>query len=400
MNKKYTFLSTCFENDEMIRKCIIEIYESIDLKLCSANLDNVSTIDNMTNYFWEYESNILNYLLYDDDKKKYINIEKINILAISKTINFINKHTSTKIAIIDIAKLFIEEVVSHYKSMKIGDVNTGDIVSFARDTYTHEEFEYDGDDMITITLNQDTSCYCTKDIYYEYIDYKIKDELTLLNQKLLEEIKNYKEYGTDESLSEEEKKQGILNTLLIVQKTISRNIEKLEYEPLRITTEKMEHTTGVTGRNQKLEQLLRLLKKANANYVLKDNEDNFFYPFIANIFFTHYETYSVLKKYEEILPNLKELEYQKEKLGINIFEKLNDEVERALVFSTNIRLDQIWRYTATVYAHKYNTAFKNMSKLIKFFIFEKPTTYNKSITEPIKDMPTPLIELDKFTKDI
>ncbi|WP_415406975.1 hypothetical protein ACLHDG_00150 [Sulfurovum sp. CS9] len=234
-----------------------------------------------------------------------------------------------------------------------------------------------------------------RDVYIEHLTEEAQKDLEYARESANELLKDYKPVGTSENFSEYQIKQGILNTIDTLKASISdKNI--LEYKPLKVTTEKM----LIEGRNQYLERLPKLLKEANVNYVLQDDNGRLFFPFIADMFFTHYVTQQVLKKNEAMIKALKELEYQSEKSGVDITVKTNDEIEKALTFHKSVKINQVWNYVTTIYANKHNVDHKHMATLIKFFIYPKSKIYTHSLKEPSEKLPYPLTELDKFTKNI
>lgn len=284
-----------------------------------------------------------------------------------------------------------------------------DIIDYFIDTSlefgitAYQETDKEGDIYAVVEWynNNDELCksyYTADDKRDEYIAYlvgNIDDGLKIVKERANELLQDYKPVGTSDNFSQYQIKQGILNTVTIIKESIrERNI--LEYKPLEVTTNKMMKD----GRNQYLERLPKLLKEAKVNYVLKDDSGRMFFPFIADMFFTHYVTQQALRKNEEIIKALKELEYQSEKLGVNTVVKTNDDIEKALDFHKSIKINQIWNYVATVYANKYNVDYKDMAMLIKFFIYPKSTANTHSLKEPSKQLPKPLTDLDKFTKNI
>ena len=312
-------------------------------------------------------------------------------------IKVIRKKTNTTIS----DEFIIENIMKHF-TQEIRDSFNADthiqVDQFYKDIFPTDEAS-DRFDSYMDSVSRNYGKFSKEATVNPQLNMVIAEVSTGIKEKLKLKLKDYKPVGTDVRLSQEEKRRGVLNTIKILQEAIKDylSVKKIEYQPFQNTIDKMTYTDG---RNQKLGRLIQLMKNANVNYVLKDDEGNFFYPFIANIFFTHYETKSILEKYEDTLKTLKVIEYEANKLGTDIVDIINSEIKEALSFHKEIHKDQIWNYVSTVYAHRYNTAFNDMSKLIKFFIYDNPAGNNKSLRTPTHKIPKPLTELDKFTKNI
>ncbi len=179
----------------------------------------------------------------------------------------------------------------------------------------------------------------------------------MIKNCLIDDFKNYKYTGTSERLNETQEKNALLNTLKKIENTLG--IDSKEYSPLFVTKIKMEKE----GRNQQLEQLLKLLRNANVDYVLKDDEDNYFYPFVANLFYVVYQSDKVVLEHLDLIRAIKERKYQMKKLGIENTQQEDEFVSKIMDFYEEVQRSQIWNYVITLYAKEYNSSYKSMKDL-------------------------------------
>jgi len=238
----------------------------------------------------------------------------------------------------------------------------------------------------------------SKSIMHNDIENIMRDRCSILLGKL-----DYRTRGTDSSLSLEEKRKGILHTMSILDSEIKTNlrINNGEHKVITRIQEKMNNSRN--RRNQKLERLISLMKTTKTNYILEDENGLFFYPFLANIVFAHYVTYSILENNKETIQALKELDYKINRTGKKTTDIIcikDDEMKKSLLFYDKFKINQIWGYLAAVYTRKYNIKFSEMRKLIKFFISDNPRGNTNTLKEEKTELPTPLTELNKFSKNI
>lgn len=246
---------------------------------------------------------------------------------------------------------------------------------------------------------------------YEHIDVMIYLE-EAKNKYMEEHIYNYcgmfKNYFYNAKLQNYQyvkKDNDVLTNLNQVKNTILFTLDKI-VETLQI---KVHHYTSpimITrkkllkeGRNQQFNSLLELMSNANVDYVIQDENGNYFYPFLLNIFYQALESKNIIVKYKDFVKTFKDLKYQANKLNYDLPLYRDATTKKIINYAENIKEKQVWHYTMTLYAKQYNCEYLDMWKLIKFFIYENQNDHN-NWKKPMEHIPSEIVEINKFSNEV
>lgn len=395
MGETYTLFGIPFQNKVILENTLMEITIAL-------GAPENTVIEEKT--YLENEIIIMECLYAMNDYLEYMDED------LEKIVKSINLNTGHYIRAEEIKNRIIHVLAEYETSLQEDNLIIDDVI---KHTQNNEILSFMWDEIIPSEDKKQIICkrYISgeklndemilevSDLIDDYIVETVNTSLNTLTNNINDRLKNYQNLDKNIQLSEEEIKKGTQNTIQITLDSIentykisdTKQLENLKKETFKILQDKINHKEK-SGRNQHLVLLSTLLKKTNLKTTLKDDKGNIFFPFIADMLFAHYVINTLLKNNSDIFQTFKDMEDLYKKWGEKM--PIADQKRVAIYhFHKKVHIDQVWRYIATIYAYKYDIPFEDIRGLIKFL-------KDKPINGPLKNLPTTLVQLNKFTKDI
>lgn len=219
------------------------------------------------------------------------------------------------------------------------------------------------------------------------------DVLKLNIEKLLDLSKDT---GTRNNLSLDQKKDGLNHTIKIIRTAIEplddSPIKDIALNLLRTLQTKI-NSISIDGRPRQLEELIKRIDNANAGYIMQDEKTGkIFYPVIADMFIFELNTIEYIIKNEPIiLPLAKNIYSIKRKVEV-LNELNNDKLKKAICYQAECSTDKRKKhYLASLFSKELKIEYKHIKKLIEH-LFYQVANNAKLPNKPMNHLPEPFIE--------